>query len=151
MILGMGYGALDAMCRYIREHVRPTNPAHKSQAEDPITQHHIGRYSTMLATARAANREAARSVAKFIRHGGSRADVSVAMMHAKVAAVDAALTTAGELHRLCGGRATTNKSGLDRFWRNARTLSTHDSQDLKLQQIGNYILGGVEPPANFVT
>ncbi|SEE05111.1 Acyl-CoA dehydrogenase [Rhizobiales bacterium GAS191] len=151
IILGMGFGALDAMCTYIREHVRPTNPEWKDQTEDPITQHHIGRYSTMLAAARSANRDAARSVVRFIRNGGARADVSVAMMHAKVAAIDAAMTTAGELHRLCGGQSTANKYRLDRFWRNARTLSTHDSQDVKLRQIGSYILGGVEPPANYVT
>jgi alkylation response protein AidB-like acyl-CoA dehydrogenase len=151
IILGMGYGALDAMCKYIREHVRPTNPEWKDQTEDPITQHHIGRYSTMLSAARSANRDAARSVAKHSRHGGTRADVSVAMMHAKVAAIDAALTTAGELHKLCGGQSTANTFRLDRFWRNARTLSTHDSQDVKLRQIGSYVLGGIEPPANFVT
>jgi alkylation response protein AidB-like acyl-CoA dehydrogenase len=151
IILGMGLGALDAMCKYIREHVRPTNPDHKDQTEDPITQHHIGRYSTMLSAARSANRDAARSVVKFIRQGGARADVSVAMMHAKISAIDAAITTAGELHRLCGGQSTGNKYRLDRFWRNARTLSTHDSQDVKLRQVGSYILGGVEPPANFVT
>lgn len=151
IILGMGYGALDAMCDYVRTTVRPFNPEWKDATEDPIMQHHVGRFSTQLNAARAANREAARAVTAFSERGGSRADVSLAMMQAKVSIVDAALTTSGELHRLCGGMSTSNKFRFDRFWRNARTLSTHDSQDVKLRQIGSYVLSGIEPPSNYVT
>ncbi|MFT4013835.1 MAG: acyl-CoA dehydrogenase family protein [Paracoccus sp. (in: a-proteobacteria)] len=151
MILGMGIGALDAMCDYVRTRVRPFDPNWKDATEDPIMQFHVGRYSTALNAARSANREAARAVVRFSQYGGKRADVSLAMMQAKVAIVEAALLASGELHRLCGGLSTSNSFRLDRFWRNARTLSTHDSQDVKLRQIGAYVLGGVEPPANFVT
>jgi alkylation response protein AidB-like acyl-CoA dehydrogenase len=161
IILGMGLGALDAMCGYIRDRVRPSNPEWSSQAESPIIQHHVGRYSVMLAAARAALREAARALADYSRtdsshansshDGGSRAEVSVKMMQAKVSILDATLTTAGDLHRHCGGMSTSNEFRLDRFWRNARTLSTHDSQDIKLQQIGRHVLSGIEPPNDYVT
>jgi hypothetical protein len=30
-------------------------------------------------------------------------------------------------------------------------LSTYDSQDIKLQQIGRYVLSGTEPPIDYVT
>jgi len=151
ILLGMGLGALDAMCAYIRDRVRPSDPAWASQAENPIIQHQVGRYSAMLAAARAALREAARAIADFSRSQGSRAEVSVKMMEAKVAIIDATLTTAGDLHRHCGGMSTSNAFRLDRFWRNARALSTHDSQDIKLQQIGRYVLSGTEPPIDYVT
>jgi alkylation response protein AidB-like acyl-CoA dehydrogenase len=131
--------------------VRPSDPAWASQADSPIIQHQVGRYSAMLAAARAALREAARAVADISRSGGSRAEVSVKMMQAKVAIIDAVLTTAGDVHRHCGGMSTSNAFRLDRFWRNARALSTHDSQDIKLQQIGRYVLSGTEPPIDYVT
>jgi alkylation response protein AidB-like acyl-CoA dehydrogenase len=151
ILLGMGLGALDALCAYVRDRVRPSDQSWASQAESPIIQHQVGRYSAMLAAARAALREAARAVADFTRSGGSRAEVSVKMMQAKVSILDATLTTAGDLHRHCGGMSTSNAFRLDRFWRNARALSTHDSQDIKLQQIGRYVLSGTEPPIDYVT
>lgn len=151
ILLGMGLGALDAMCAYVRDRVRPSDQSWASQAESPIIQHQVGSYSAMLAAARAALREAARAVADFTRNGGSRAEVSVKMMQAKVSILDATLTTAGDLHRHCGGMSTSNAFRLDRFWRNARALSTHDSQDIKLQPIGRYVLSGTEPPIDYVT
>ncbi|MBV9825525.1 MAG: acyl-CoA dehydrogenase family protein [Alphaproteobacteria bacterium] len=151
ILLGIGLGALDAMCAYVRERVRPSEPGWATQADSPIIQHQVGRYSAMLTSARAALREAARAVAEFARDGGSRAEVSVKMMQAKVAIIDATLTTAGDVNRHCGGMSTSNAFRLDRFWRNARALSTHDSQDIKLQQIGRYVLSGTEPPIDYVT
>jgi alkylation response protein AidB-like acyl-CoA dehydrogenase len=151
ILLGMGLGALDALCAYVRDRVRPSEQSWASQAESPIIQHQVGRYSAMLAAARAALREAARAVADFTRNGGRRAEVSLKMMQAKVSILDATLTTAGDLHRHCGGMSTSNAFRLDRFWRNARALSTHDSQDIKLQQIGRYVLSGIEPPIDYVT
>lgn len=152
ILLGIGLGALDAMCAYVRDRVRPSDPSWVSQAESPIIQHQVGRYSAMLAAARAALCDAARRVAEFAGTGsGSRAEVSVKMMQAKVAILDAALTTAGDVHRHCGGMSTSNAFRLDRFWRNARALSTHDSQDIKLQQIGRYVLSGIKPPTDYVT
>ncbi|HJU18500.1 MAG TPA: acyl-CoA dehydrogenase family protein [Stellaceae bacterium] len=151
ILLGMGLGALDAMSAYVRDRVRPSDPAWASQAENPVIQHQVGRYSAMLAAARAALREAARGIADFARNGGSRAEVSVKMMQAKVSILEATLTIAGDVHRHCGGMSTSNAFRLDRFWRNARALSTHDSQDIKLQQIGRYVLSGIEPPIDYVT
>jgi alkylation response protein AidB-like acyl-CoA dehydrogenase len=151
ILLGMGLGALDAMCAYVRDRVRPSDLSWTSQAESPIIQHQVGRYSAMLAAARAALREAAHAVADFTRNGGTRAEASVKMMQAKVSILDATLTTAGDLHRHCGGMSTSNEFRLDRFWRNARALSTHDAQDIKLQQIGRYVLSGIEPPIDYVT
>jgi hypothetical protein len=74
-----------------------------------------------------------------------RAELSVHMMRTKVAIFDAVLTTTGELHRVAGGRATSNKYRMDRFWRNGRTLSVHDPVDAKLQPIGAYELDGSSP------
>lgn len=151
IIAGMGYGALDALRTHLAERGRMVDGVWKSQSDDPITQHHVGRFSSLLAASLATTREAARLATKYINGQISRGELSVAMMHAKVTTTDATLLIAGELHRLIGARYSDNRYGLDRFWRNARTLSLHDSQDEKLRLIGNYILNNVDPPSGYTT
>jgi alkylation response protein AidB-like acyl-CoA dehydrogenase len=46
---------------------------------------------------------------------------------------------------VCGSRATANKYGLDRFWRNARTFACHDSTDAKDAIVGAIELTGQLP------
>jgi alkylation response protein AidB-like acyl-CoA dehydrogenase len=151
IIIGMGYGAIDALRKHTTERGRLVEGVWTMLSDDPINQHHVGRFSSLLAAAQAANREAARLAVRFGKGKASRADLSIAMMHAKVTATDATILAASELHKLIGARYSDNKYGLDRFWRNARTLSLHDSQDEKLRLIGNYVLNNVEPPAGFTT
>jgi alkylation response protein AidB-like acyl-CoA dehydrogenase len=70
---------------------------------------------------------------------------SIHMMRSKATTVAAALEVTGQLHGLAGGRATSNKYRLDRFWRNARTLSVHDPIDAMIQQIGGFEIDGAPP------
>ena len=48
-----------------------------------------------------------------------------------------------------GARSTAVGFGLDRFWRNARTLSLHDPLHYKRVQIGDYVLNGTQPEPGF--
>jgi alkylation response protein AidB-like acyl-CoA dehydrogenase len=151
IILGIGLGAFDAMRTYVKERVRPSNPEWPNATHDPVIRWQAGQYSAMLSAGRALNREAARAVVDWVHDGGSRSEVSAKMIRAKVTILEAALKTAGELHRLGGGGSTSNRFRFDMYWRNARTLSTHDSQDIKLQQLGAWELAGDEMPVDFVT
>lgn len=152
VVLGMGFGALEAMIDYARQTAKPLTPGLDVAAtEDPIIRWHIGRYSSQLAAARALQRETAAMLEGFNGDPSERAELSVQMMRTKVAIFDAVLTTTGELHRVAGGRATSNKYRLDRFWRNGRTLSVHDPVDAKLQLIGAYELDGSPPPVSWLT
>ncbi|WP_198141654.1 hypothetical protein [Micromonospora sp. ATCC 39149] len=44
-----------------------------------------------------------------------------------------------------GARATVRATGLDRFWRDARTLTLHDPVAYKAQELGDYLLTGRYP------
>jgi alkylation response protein AidB-like acyl-CoA dehydrogenase len=151
VILGMGFGALEAAIAYVREHTRPADPRLESATEDPIIRWHVGRHSAKLAAARALQREYAAELEPFDGDPAERARLSVQMMRCKATILDAVLEASGDLHRLAGGRATSNRYRLDRFWRNARTLSVHDSIDTKLQLIGKYELTGEAPPISWLT
>jgi alkylation response protein AidB-like acyl-CoA dehydrogenase len=151
VILGMGLGALDVTCEFVRKFARPNLPTIDSAAEDPINQWHAGRLSAQLAAARALLRESTQAIWAFERDGGDRGPVSVHMMRSKYSINEAVLESTGQLHRLAGGRATGNKYRLDRFWRNARTLTVHDSIDAKLQQIGAFEISGTAPPPTIIS
>ena len=65
----------------------------------------------------------------------------------KAASVRAASQVCDDLFEVCGARATANKYGLDRFWRNARTFACHDALDGKDIIVGAIELTGQLPAA----
>jgi len=151
VILGMGLGAFDAVVEYVRKYTRPADPRMDDATEDPIIRWHVGKFSAQLAAARALQREYAAALEAYDGDPSERGRLSIQMMRSKAMILEAVLATTGELHRLAGGRATSNKYRLDRFWRNARTLSVHDGIDQKLQSIGLYELTGTTPPVTWLT
>ncbi|MFT4042607.1 MAG: hypothetical protein QM673_05520 [Gordonia sp. (in: high G+C Gram-positive bacteria)] len=44
-----------------------------------------------------------------------------------------------------GGSETSRQRGLDRHWRNARTLASHNPVVYKLRQVGDYLVNGTVP------
>lgn len=62
-----------------------------------------------------------------------------------------ALEVTPEIFEFGGGRATSADKDFDRFWRDVRTLSSHDPAVLALRTIGNYALTGQTPrfPSKF--
>ena len=71
---------------------------------------------------------------------------SLSASKAKLIVDDLALRSATLLFEV-GGASTTKKSAnLDRHWRNARTLSSHNPNPFKARAIGNYEINGTPPP-----
>ena len=48
-----------------------------------------------------------------------------------------------------GARAAAGPNAPDRYWRNVRTLTLHDSVDQKLRLLGNHALNDEIPAASF--
>jgi alkylation response protein AidB-like acyl-CoA dehydrogenase len=69
----------------------------------------------------------------------------LALDQAKALAHKAALEVSSQFFELTGARATSQKLGLDRFWRNARVHTLHDPIDYKYRDIGRYLLEGQFP------
>ena len=78
-----------------------------------------------------------------------RGDCAISVATTKVLATEAALTLGSALFDRVGARFTHASYGLDRYWRNARTLSLHDPLDSKLQEIGGLVLNGQHPKPDF--
>jgi alkylation response protein AidB-like acyl-CoA dehydrogenase len=71
--------------------------------------------------------------------------VAVALAAAKVVSTGAVLDVTSTVFELTGARATTAGTGLDRYWRDARTLTLHDPVAHKAVEVGDRLLTGAAP------
>ncbi|MGY2290945.1 acyl-CoA dehydrogenase family protein [Pseudomonas sp. SDO528_S397] len=63
--------------------------------------------------------------------------------------VDATLAATTALFDALGASATARDKALDRLWRNARTLANHNPRVYKSRIVGNYLVNGLLPPAQW--
>lgn len=154
IFIGMAKGALRDGFDFVRTRARPRPESGVETAtEDPYVLMRAGELETQLAAAEGALALALSARAEAERAGTAEARdaASVAAGHAKVVTGDAALEISEGIFRICGASATLEKYGLDRHWRNARTLTLHDPMDYKLRFAGDYALNGTPPPISAYT
>jgi alkylation response protein AidB-like acyl-CoA dehydrogenase len=70
---------------------------------------------------------------------------------AKQVAIDVGLEIGTRVYDVTGARATSNKVGLDIFWRNIRTHSLHDPVAHKRAEVCRYALLGELPEPTWYT
>jgi alkylation response protein AidB-like acyl-CoA dehydrogenase len=122
-------------------------------AQDPILQQTIGRiaadaFAAELVVLAAADKLAlaaqARSTGEAVADAAH--DAAVAAAKAKVIVDELALRSATALFDAGGASAATLRKNLDRHWRNARTLASHNPAAYKAQLLGAYELHGTRLP-----
>ena len=84
---------------------------------------------------------AVKAVAAADKDGSLAAQAHRAVLEAKIYASESSIELGTRLFQLCGARATARRTGADRFWRNARTLSLHDIIDKQRALVGKDLLG----------
>jgi len=151
LYLGIAIGAWDEARQYTQEQARPWAGSGVARAaDDPIVQHRYGELKLPIRAAEAVADVAAQRLQAALDRGeaidaAQRGEVAVAIAEAKVLAHRAAMEISSQFFELAGARATSQKLGLDRFWRNARVHTLHDPVDVKLRDIGRHALSG-QPP-----
>ena len=80
-----------------------------------------------------------------------RALASVHVSEAKALATEVSLEVSERIFQICGAGATVAKYGMDRFWRDARTLTLHDPVDYKYRLVGEWVLNGIDPEVTSYT
>jgi len=146
LMQGIGEGAYDAMLPYVRTLNRPSLGVYTSANDDLFMQRRIGINRGNLWAARALLLETARRAEQSTPET-DMTQLAARAMASKAASVRAALQVCDDLFEVCGARATANKYGLDRFWRNARTFACHDALDGKDIIVGAIELTGQLPTA----
>ena len=151
LYLGIAQGAFEEARKQLRQHTRPsvftTTP---TASQDPYIQHRFAELWLLLRPAVLLADDAARQLDQALALGQAltaeqRGEVAIAANEAKVLAHRAALDISSQFFELTGARATSQKLGLDRFWRNARVHTLHDPVDYKYRDIGRYLLDGQYP------
>ncbi len=151
LYLGIAIGAYDEARQYTREQTRPWAGSGVARAvDDPIVQHRYGELKLLIRGAEAVSDQAAQRLQSALDRGDAidaaqRGEVAVAIAEAKVLSHRAAMEISSQFFELAGARATSQKLGLDRFWRNARVHTLHDPVDVKLRDIGRHALDGQAP------
>lgn len=148
VLLGLAEGALEAATSPV---VRPRG---NDEERALLARRRAGEFLLLVEAAKALARQAATALDAAFDRGDAltpeeRGEVARAIALAKVAATRAALEVAEGSIELLGARASSRELGLDRFWRNARTLTLHDPVDLKLVELGRAALDGTLPTPSF--
>ena len=119
-------------------------------ADDPLVRVKYGELESQVRAARALTDRAGAAWLAAASKGWNltheeRGEVSVELSAVKVVTTQAALDAAQGVFELTGARATKTGTGLDRFWRDVRTLTLHDPVAHKAIEVGDHVLKGAYP------
>lgn len=121
---------------------------------DPQLLEAIGRLSATTAATRAITLDAARAV-QFAADARGRdeatiaarkRDAELAVSRAQLSVTELALRQTTGLFDVLGASATSSARDLDRHWRNARTVASHNPAAFKARIIGDAVVNDAEPP-----
>ncbi|MGM4893352.1 acyl-CoA dehydrogenase [Tardiphaga sp. 839_C3_N1_4] len=120
--------------------------------EDPILQQTIGQIASNAFAAEATVLAAADALdvssnAPNREDTKPALDAALASSKAKIVVDELAIRSGSLLFDAGGASATKKSDNLDRHWRNARTLSSHNPVTYKAQAIGAYEINGTPLPA----
>ena len=121
--------------------------------EDPLVQQIVGQLASAAFSTTAAVRAVAAALGEIdrARLAGRPApvqqlvQVELDMAKAQVAIGDAVLGSATRLFDVGGASALQEDARLDRHWRNARTLASHNPVIYKARVVGDHALNGAQP------
>jgi len=146
---GIARAALDAGIHWAQERARPWPHSGVDQAsEDPYVMLRVGEMATLVSSAEATLDHAANLCDQLEadRTEDRRARAAIAVSEAKAHATQVSLAVSETIFQVAGASATLEKYNLNRFWRDARTLTIHDPVDYKYRLIGDYLLNSALPP-----
>jgi alkylation response protein AidB-like acyl-CoA dehydrogenase len=150
-LVGIGRSALRDAVSFVRSRTRVYSQGLADRAsDDPLVQQVVGRLAGLVYSAEATTLEAARTLQaahEAVIAGGP--DAHTHIRRAELAAVQAQSTVTERvleattvLFEVGGASATGEARRLDRHWRNARTISSHNPVVYQQRAIGAELLTG---------
>ncbi|PQZ89541.1 acyl-CoA dehydrogenase [Arthrobacter sp. MYb227] len=152
VLAGIGRAALADAADLVRSRTRTFNTGSGDLfRNDPLIQEKVGRIAAGVYAADSIVFAAARDLdaavdaslnldptAAFVR-----AELAVQLAH--VAVPKLVLDATSELFDVTGASAVSRGKSLDRHWRNARTVATHNPVAFKARSVGDYYINGTIP------
>lgn len=120
----------------------------KEPKADPVYLRIIGELSSHAYLARAVINAAADQFnqANADKSYASAEAASLGAAQAKIAVDQAGLAASNTFFDVLGASSTLRSKGYDAFWRNIRTLSSHNPVDQKAVKVGDFIVNGAKLP-----
>jgi alkylation response protein AidB-like acyl-CoA dehydrogenase len=154
-LAGIGRRAVADAVEYVRGRTRNlANPAIPSPKDDPQVQEVVGRLRSAAFAAAAVTLAAVDAVDLAVRaqaSGTASPDLydaaELATYSAQGQVIDLVLGLTNELFEVGGSSAVTDRYRLDRHWRNARTLASHNPVMYRARLLGDHALNGTSPGA----
>ncbi|KAA0976057.1 acyl-CoA dehydrogenase [Paeniglutamicibacter gangotriensis] len=151
-LAGIATAALREVTEFVRGRSRNLfNPAVPAR-RDPVALQVLGECFGTVASVRSTVLGAAASIdaASAALDEGIEAHDLLAAADAHVfgvqgTVIDAVLGCTGRLFEVGGASATASGRALDRHWRNARTVSSHNPATYRQQAVGDYLVNGTAP------
>ncbi|KAF1046639.1 acyl-CoA dehydrogenase family protein [Xylophilus sp.] len=160
-LAGIGRSLADDVARRVQQRNRVYshgNAAHV--ADDPQILQVVGRVHSAAYAARAVSLQAAGAIQRsHDAHLAADADEARRLLahteaHVEVDQAVSVITAlvlgaSTELFDALGASATLRTAGLDRYWRNARTIASHNPRVYRERQVGAYAVNGTPPPTAY--
>ena len=160
--VGIARAAVADAVALVRRRTRTFNTSASGQLfrEDPLIQQLVGRMSAKTFAAEAAVVEVARIQDRALQAGLAlgthRAEfdgelpaavhaAEIAVEQAQITVPETVLTVTQELFQTVGASATLRTKALDRHWRNAQTIATHNPIVFRARSVGDWEINGTVP------
>lgn len=165
-IAGIVRRAVDDTADFVRRRPRsyPQSGVAR-QSDDPLVQSVLGRADAVAATLRSivldaagvldaaedarwayrTAEDASRTPDWDARIADLELESELAAYRAQIVVLDLGLTTLNEVFEVGGSSALDRRLHLDRHWRNARVLASHNPAIYRERQLGAYLLNGEKP------
>ncbi|MGY4644323.1 hypothetical protein [Cellulomonas sp. URHB0016] len=154
-LAGIGQAAVAEASVFVNQRGRNlANPAHRLPQHDPQVQQVVGRIRGKSFAATATTLAAADAVDAVHRAqragtvtGALYAEADATVFAAQTPVIELVLELTAELFEVGGASAVTERFRLDRHWRNARTLASHNPAIYRQTIVGDHVLNGTAPSA----
>ncbi len=145
LYLGIVEGAFEAARNYTQTETRARSPLYTSATEDPIIQKHFGEFFAQVEAAKLVVERSDELFQKLWLKGSNitlaeREALDDVTNVAKIVTTRIGLDVTSRMFEVMGSRATANRYGFDRYWRNLRTMTLHVPVDTTIQELGRRVL-----------
>jgi alkylation response protein AidB-like acyl-CoA dehydrogenase len=152
-LAGIGRAAVRDTVAFVQGRTRGFGiPGKSSPRQDPLVQRVVGRVSSLSFAAETLVDGIAGTLERLHQAHlagtavpADYAEANVKTFQAQQLVIDLVLQATTMLFEVGGASATSDKLRLDRHWRNARTVASHNPAIYRERAIGDYLLNGTVP------
>jgi alkylation response protein AidB-like acyl-CoA dehydrogenase len=151
-LAGIGQAALDEIVTFVKSRTRNLFNASVAPNQDPVALQVVGESFGTVQTVTASVLAAAATVGgvseKQLAGEATESDFARAEAHVfgvQATVIDLVLRLVSRIFEVGGASATAESRRLDRLWRNARTVASHNPAIYRQQAVGDFAVNGVAP------